>query len=206
MSILLSSSRLLLQVPRVTLPIYIALPTIPEVPHHHFIFGERYFFHTLEFPYHFKKFCHQCRLQFNYQRLYGKTLWSSWHQTYWFKVPNESSSNLGNWASCFFTIIPFFHSFNLLVCPCSLHQYLILMQLCWFSGCKGKIRGQIFSRKEGMMQSLVRKGLHLYHLKEILARRWRNDKSQGKNEDFDEKIKYLSGEMKTSNTTKRKKW
>ena len=54
-----------------------------------------------------------------------------------------------------------------------------------------------------MMQFLARKGLHLYHLKEILAHRWRNDKSQGRNEDLDEEMKYSSGEMKTSYTTNR---
>ena len=54
-----------------------------------------------------------------------------------------------------------------------------------------------------MMQSLARKGLHLYHLKEILARRWRNNKSQERNEDLDEEMKYSRGEMKTSYTTNR---
>ena len=49
------------------------------------------------------------------------------------------------------------------------------------------------------MQSLAHKGLYLYYLKEILAHRWRNDKSQGRNEE----MKYSSGEMKTSYTTNR---
>ena len=61
----------------------------------------------------------------------------------------------------------------------------------------------VHSQKPWMMQFLVCKGLHLYHLKEILARRWRNDKSQGRNEDLDEEMKYSSGEMKTSYTTNR---
>ena len=53
------------------------------------------------------------------------------------------------------------------------------------------------------MQSLARKGLYLYHFKEILAHKWRNNKSQGRNADLDEEMKYSSGQMKTSYTTNR---
>ena len=39
-----------------------------------------------------------------------------------------------------------------------------------------------------MMESLARTGLHLQYLNEILTHRWRNDKSQERNEELDKNI------------------